>query len=124
MKKLLSFIVLCIATSALMVSCIEMDDDPFDDDLLVGKWQSGTMFYKYNFDGTGTTWDEGDDVMEDEAQSFTWTLVEAELTHIHIMEMGGTVPKIYTVTQLSETSLKYEDSFGKTFSFTKVSTSP
>ena len=67
------------------------------------------------------TWDEADDVTEDEAQLFTWTLVESELTHIHILEMGGTVPKVYTVTELTATSLKYKDDFGKSFSFTKVS---
>jgi hypothetical protein len=106
-----------------MFSCIEIEEDSFDESLLVGKWESGTLFYKYNYDGTGATWDERDDVTEDEAQEFTWTLVEAELTHIHILEMGGTVPKVYTVTKLTETTLEYEDSFGKTFSFSKVAVS-
>ncbi len=123
MKRIILYFSVLLFSLFLVTSCIDFDDS-FDESMLIGKWESGTLYYKYLIDGTGTTWDEGDDVMEDEAQSFTWTLVEAELTHIHIMEMGGTVPKIYTVTQLSETSLKYEDSFGKTFSFTKVSTSP
>jgi hypothetical protein len=35
--------------------------------------------------------------------------------------MGGTVPKVYTVTELTETTLKYKDDFGGSFSFTKVS---
>lgn len=123
MKRIILYFSVLLFSLLLVTSCIDFDDS-FDESMLIGKWESGTLYYKYLIDGTGTTWDEGDDVMEDEAQSFTWTLVEAELTHIHIMEMGGTVPKIYTLTQLSETSLKYEDSFGKTFSFTKVSTSP
>jgi hypothetical protein len=121
MRKLLYFIGLFVATSALMVSCDMAFDDPFDEALLIGKWQSGTVFYKYAFDGTGATWDEADDVNEDEAQTFTWTLVQSELTHIHVMELGGTVPKVYTVTELTSTSLKYKDSFGKTFTFVKVS---
>jgi hypothetical protein len=120
MKKILSFLILCVATSSFMVSCIEIEEDSFDEYLLVGKWESGAMFYKYNYDGTGATWDEADDVTEAEAQEFTWTLVESELTHIHIMELGGTVPKVYTVTKLTETTLEYEDSFGTMFSFTKV----
>jgi len=33
--------------------------------------------------------------------------------------MGGSIPKVYTVTTLTETSLKYKDDFGKTYSFTK-----
>lgn len=102
-----------------IVSCEKLDD--FDQSLLVGKWQSGSLYYRYLSNGNGYTWDEGDDVSEDEAQDFTWTLVQSELTHIHILEIGGTVPKVYTVTELTSTILTYEDDFGKSFSFTKVS---
>jgi hypothetical protein len=35
------------------------------------------------------------------------------------MEVGGNVPKVYTVTELTETTLKYQDDFGKTYTFTK-----
>ncbi len=57
---------------------------------------------------------------EEEAQAFTWSLDAAELTHIHILEMGGEgVPKIYTVTELTATTLKYKDQFDS-YSFTKV----
>jgi hypothetical protein len=121
MKKVLYFVCFLLATSSIMVSCDMAFDEPFDDSLLLGKWQSGTLYYKYAFDGSGTTWDEADDVKEDEAQSFTWALVQSELTHIHIMEIGVTVvTKVYTVTELTSSSLKYKDSFGKTFSFVKV----
>jgi hypothetical protein len=103
----------------LAVSCTKLETT-FDQTLLTGKWQSGTLFYKYLADGNGSTWDTADDVTEAEAQPFTWTLVNDLMTHIHILEMGGSVPKIYTVTELTETSLKYHDAFGKTFSFTKA----
>jgi hypothetical protein len=103
-----------------MVSCDTLVDKSFDETLLYGKWQSNTMFYKYISDGTGTTWDTADDVTEAEAQKFTWTLVASELTHIHIMEIGGNVPKSYTVTELTDSTLIYNDDFGKTFSFKKV----
>lgn len=118
-KKGLYYFGLFIAISVLSVSCTPVAES-FDEVLLVGKWQSGTLFYKYLSTGDGTTWDTADDVTEAEAQAFTWTLVESELTHIHVLEMGGTVPKIYTVTELTSTSLKYHDDFGKSFSFTKV----
>jgi hypothetical protein len=101
------------------VSC-ETEEPSFDEALLIGKWQSGTLFYKYHGDGTGATWDTADDVTEEEAQEFTWTLVKTELTHIHILEIGGSVPKVYTVTELTSSSLKYHDDFGVEFSFTKV----
>jgi len=119
MKKTLYYLIMSIAVSALAVSC-ETLETSFDDALLIGKWQSGTLFYKYLDDGTGGTWDTADDVKEEEAQDFTWTLVNAELTHIHILEIGGSVPKVYTVTELSSSSLTYHDDFGVEFSFTKV----
>jgi hypothetical protein len=120
MKKTIFYLTAFMAISLLFVSC-EPEEKSFDQSLLVGKWQSGTLYYKYLSDGTGATWDTGDDVTEAEAQAFTWTLVASELTHIHILEIGGSVPKVYTVTELTSTSLRYEDDFGVKFSFTKVS---
>ena len=113
--QLTAFIVVIV----LSVSC-EPTEESFDESLLPGKWQSGTLFYKYLADGTGGTWDTADDVTEAEAQAFTWTLMKSELTHIHILEAGGSVPKVYTETELTSTSLKYHDDFGVTFSFTKI----
>jgi hypothetical protein len=112
---LASFIVICF----LAVSC-EPETTTFDSALLTGKWKSGTLYYKYSADGNGGTWDTADNVTEAEAQKFTWTLVGAELTQIHILEIGGSVPKVYTVTELTSTSLKYEDDFAVKWSFTKV----
>lgn len=119
-KKTFFYLTACLVISLLAVSC-EPTEESFDEALLIGKWQSGTLFYKYLADGTGGTWDTSDDVTEAEAQAFTWTLVKSELTHIHVLEMGGSVPKVYTITELTATSLKYEDEFGGNFSFTKVS---
>jgi hypothetical protein len=119
MKKTLRYLTMLTVITLLAVSCTE-EATSYDQDLLTGKWQSGTLFYKYLTDGTGGTWDTADDVTEAEAQAFTWTLVNDLMTHIHILEMGGSVPKIYTVTELTATTLKYQDDFGVTFSFTKV----
>jgi hypothetical protein len=118
-KKTLLYLTALMVLSFLAVSC-EPEDQSFDESLLIGKWQSGTLYYKYLADGTGGTWDTSDDVTEAEAQAFTWTLVKSELTHIHILETGGSVPKVYTVTELTATSLKYHDEFGGNFSFTKI----
>lgn len=120
MKKSLLYLTLITVISMFTVSCEPEEEVSFDQSLLIGKWKSGTLFYKYLADGTGGTWDTADDVTEAEAQSFTWTLVKSELTHVHIMEIGGSVPKVYTVTELTATSLKYHDDFGVNFSFTKV----
>ena len=94
-------------------------EETFTESFLIGIWVSGTLHYKYLSDKTGTTWDTKDDVTEAEGQAFTWTLVKSELTHIHIIETGGNVPKVYTVTELTATSLKYKDSFGVLYSFTR-----
>jgi hypothetical protein len=120
MKKTLRFLTLLTVVTLLAVSCTETETN-YDQTLLTGKWKSGTLFYKYLANGTGGTWDTSDNVTEAEAQAFTWTLVNDLLTHIHILETGGSVPKIYTVTELTATSLKYHDDFGVSFSFTKVS---
>jgi hypothetical protein len=120
MKRTLLYLTLCTVILMFTVSCEPDTQVSFDQSLLIGKWKSGTLFYKYLADGTGGTWDTADDVTEAEAQAFTWTLVADQLTHIHIMEIGGSVPKVYTVTELTESSLKYHDDFGVNFAFTKV----
>jgi hypothetical protein len=122
MKKIVYFLIVFVTTALLTVSCdmLTPEETSFDETLLYGKWQSGTLFYKYVNDGNGTTWDTADDVTEAEAQKFTWTLVKSELTHIHVLEMGGTVPKVYTLTELTDSTLIYHDDFAKEFSFKKV----
>ena len=124
MKNLKLISLAIFAISAIIVSmssCSPDKDVEFDKTLLTGKWQeTNTLnFEVYNADGTGYTWDEADDVTEAEAQQFTWTLEEDVLTHIHIMEMGGSIPKVYTVTKLTATELSYEDDFGKVHSLWK-----
>ncbi len=120
MKRTLFYLTLFAVFTLFTVSCEPEEEVSFDQTLLIGKWKSGTLYYKYLADGTGGTWDTADDVTEAEAQAFTWTLIKAELTHIHVLEIGGSVPKVYTVTELTATSLKYHDDFGATFSFSKV----
>ena len=119
MKKFVVCLIVCFSFSFMFNSC-KVEPESFPESLLIGKWVSGTIHYKYISNYTGTTWDTSDDVTEAEGQAFTWSLVQSELTHIHIIETGGTVTKVYTVTELTATSLKYKDSFGKTYLFTKV----
>jgi hypothetical protein len=119
MKKRITYLLSAILLTFLIASC-ETEEPSFDEQLLIGKWRSGTEFYRYDSDGTGATWDTSDDVSEEEAQEFTWTLIKSDLTHIHILETGGRVPKYYTVTELTATTLQYEDEFGNNFSFVKA----
>ena len=125
MKNLKLFLISILAVFAIIVSmssCSPDNDVELDQTLLYGKWQetNSLNFEVYKADGTGYTWDEADDVTEAEAQPFTWTLEGNVLTHIHIMEMGANIPKVYTITKLTATELTYEDDYGKTHTFDKI----
>ena len=125
MKNFKLLLISILAVSAIifsMSSCSPNPDVELDRDLLIGKWQeTNTLnFEVYGKDGSGYTWDEADDVTEAEAQPFTWGLNGNVLTQVHTMEMGGNVPKAYTVTKLTATELVYEDNYGKVHSFDKI----
>ena len=117
-------LVAAIAVATFLVSSCNLffDNPTFDESLLVGKWVSGTEYYRYYSDGNGATWDTSDDVNEEEAQLFEWEFDSEtnKLTHFHKMEMGGVVPKYYTVTGLDDSCLKYKDNYGQLFVFYRV----
>lgn len=112
-------LVLCCVALLLAGCDLFPRKEKFDKTLLSGYWVSGTIHEFYRAEGTGYTWDTADDVTEEEAQPFTWTLEKSTLTQIHQMEMGGNVPKTYTVTKLNTTTLEYHDDYGKYYTFTK-----
>ena len=133
MKKSILRIALVAMVGAVVASCGM--EPTFQENDLLGLWQEdgkeafvrftsekdSTGVYKY-----GCEWDEGDGVFESDLTKygngwFKWQLVKADLTEIHLMENGGAeLPKVYTVTKLTDTELKYEDDFKVTHSFRKV----
>ena len=120
MKRIAAFFLGFAFITLFSTSCIEIETDPvFDESLIIGKWKSGTLYERYNSNKSGATWDTADDVSEAEAQAFTWTIVKDQLEQIHIIENGGKVPKVYTILELTASSLKYMDSYGNTKSFSK-----
>jgi hypothetical protein len=113
--------IIFIALAALVItSCTKEDEVSFDETLIIGKWQSGTLFERYDANKSGVSWDTADDVTEAEAQAFTWTITEDQLEQIHVIENGGVVPKVYTITTLNSTTLAYKDDYGSTKTFSKV----
>ncbi len=96
------------------------EDVEYDTDLLIGLWQSGSVFYRFDYDGVGRTWDSADDILEEEAPIFEWQLDHSRFTHLHNMELNGTIPKTYRLTQLDLQTLVFEDDFGNCYSFVKV----
>ena len=132
MKKLLHFF-LCLIVVLSFSACGDIPlENGYDASMLYGKWQEGSVFEQYyssniervlangdTVQANGTTWDESDDVSEDEAQLFNWTLTGSTLKHEHV----GTfviVPKVYTVTSLTSSELVYEDDYGMAHHFSKV----
>lgn len=95
-------------------------DVEFDEDLLIGVWKENDLYYRYNDDGTAVTWDLADDVMEDEGTQLTWTLEGDIFTHYYQMEIGGIIPKVYTMKTLELDLMEYNDDYGVNHTFTKV----
>ncbi len=124
MKKLL-FLTACLASFVIIsFSSCELPAS-FNEDFLIGKWErpssiNGLECYRYDANYNGVTWDTGDDVSEAEGQPFTWSVESATMTHIHIMKMGGKIPKTYTLLTLNDSTLSYRDEYGNSFTFIKT----
>ena len=123
---------MALMLAAGLCSCDNKINSSFDKSLLYGKWQEGSVFEHYydsiidfvlpnndTIQVNGLTWDESDDVGEDEAQAFNWTLSGSTLTQEHVGSFTF-VPKVYTVTTLTSSSLCYEDAYGIVHRFSKV----
>lgn len=120
MKRLLLVVLSFVLVMLITSSCeVEEAEVSFDPTLIIGKWKSGTLYERYDSDNAGATWDTADDVTEAEAQGFTWTIEIDQLEQIHIIENGGVVPKVYTLTSLTETTLEYTDDYGGSKTFSK-----
>jgi len=122
MKKKIVGLSLGIVVAFAFTAC--NPEKSFDSALLIGKWErisKSGEYYRYDRGGTGATWDTSEDVSEEEAQTFTWTLEKDLLTLLHNMEMDTSkrVPKYYTITALDDKTLTYKDDFGQSFTFTK-----
>ena len=105
-----------------LVGCIPdpVVEPNFSVDDIYGKWCSGSVYYRYDSGYRGVTWDTADDMTEDEGQRFEWKIEGVDMTHIHIMEMGASVPKTYVIDELTSSVLEYHDAYGKYYQFYKV----
>lgn len=104
-----------------LVSCEEDTETEviYQESMVIGYWQDSTVYERYDEDHTGVTWDTSEDVDESEAQSFTWSIDKDILTQIHIMEIGGQIPKVYNILKLTDTVFIYEDDYGVRHSYVK-----
>jgi len=96
------------------------NDVEYDIDLILGKWKSGTVYYRFDEEGLGATWDVADDVKEEEASLFKWEVDHSRFVHYHEMYNGAIVPKKYKILSLDLNSFVFVDDYGEKFSFEKV----
>ena len=68
LNRLLIYSVAAVIFAAIFTACTPDGGKEFDRALLIGKWQSGTLYEVYESNGNGHTWDEGEDITEAEAQ--------------------------------------------------------
>lgn len=120
MKKYLSIIIGCLLMG-FVSSCNPTENTDVDSNQIYGKWCDGTVYERYDSDGNGVTWDTADDVTEQEAQPFSWTLNGTRLLQEHqLVEMGAVLPKVYTVTKLDAYNFSYVDDYGFGHNFVRV----
>ena len=85
---------------------------PAKHDILVGLWQSdGHVFYRFNADGTGCTWDVADDLTEEEATSFGWETYEEAFMMTYNLRLRGVVPRYYEFDCLNAFDFRFHDSY-------------
>ena len=141
MKKLF-YLAAAICFAVLTFTSCSSTAVSFTEEDVFGRWQNDEnpgeyWVYQSLTDETGDyfwgkTWDENDDVKEEDLESdfhgngwFKWRLDTRDLTQIHMMTISeATAPKIYTITLLTSTTMKYQRYIGgvkETYTFTKVS---
>lgn len=117
MKKIIPLLVIsAFLVTLTMVSCKKKDEpEPTKTyaELIVGRWKTDAAepyFEVYSANGSGKMWDTADDVQEDEADTFDWTIEGSQMTQIiHFQGGQGDVPQLCNIIILNETTLKYNN---------------
>lgn len=93
---------------------------PANEQMLLGLWQQDAhVFYRFNADGTGHTWDVDDDITEDEANTFNWEAFEEAIMITHTMRLRGIVPRYYELDRLNAFDLRFHDTY-QSYAFERV----
>ena len=89
-----------------------LDDGANYSDLIVGRWRTNAEkpYYEvYYANGTGKMWDTAEDVSEDEADTFDWSIDGNKLTQIMHFIGGGDLPQYCNIITLNETTFVYNN---------------
>ena len=114
MKKLALLLVAALFVTLFTVSCSKKDDSSQNySELIVGRWKTsdGGHFEVYYSNGTGKMWDPADDVQEDEADTFDWTIDgNNRMTQIvHFHSGAADLPQYCNIITLNTTTFKYNN---------------
>lgn len=89
-----------------------LHDSPANKEMIIGLWQSdGHVFYRFDADGTGHTWDIDDDLTEEEASEFNWEAYEEAFMMTHKLRLRGIVPRYYELDRLNAFDLRFHDTY-------------
>lgn len=89
-------------------------------EILVGLWQKDEhIFYRFNPDGTGHTWDVADDLTEEEASDFNWEAFEEAIMMTHKLRIRGIVPRYYELDCINAFDLRFHDNYSS-YAFERV----
>ena len=114
-KSILILLVAAFIVTLFTVSCSKKNDNPEKtySELIVGRWKTVDEGYyeEYKSDGTAKFWAPVDDIPEEDAKPFTWSIdSNNKLTQLHPMEVGtGTIPQYCNILILNETTFKYNN---------------
>ena len=62
-----------------------------------------------------------DELLKESNLTYEWTLNGDRLTHVfHGAEGNQAVPKVYTVKEISESTMRWQDDYSMEYSFTKT----
>lgn len=117
MKKTIS--ILLIAAVILTLGLVSCKKDKQEEqktyyELVIGRWRThdGGHYEVYYAGGTGKMWDPGEDVQEDEADTFDWSIDESnkKMTQIiHFQGGQGDIPQYCNIITLDESTFTYNN---------------
>lgn len=122
-KRFFRSLLLALVVSLVAVSCQpEEITGTVSESALFGTWyatDNPQEYWRFDFDHTGETWDESEDVQEGEGSKFDWSTKDDQLRLDIHGQMGQHVYYDYTITKQSSSAFTWEDLYGNSRTFYK-----
>lgn len=122
------FFLLCACVCAMIWGCGKDKHLNVQPEQLYGEWtqDSNTDYHwTYNNDGTGNLVNTGEFDPEDENNGdFTWTINNGDELEVEFKGSGALggidIVKLYTIREITATTMRWEDIYGRATAFTKI----